>query len=233
MSLLWRCLYHTPSNIGLVLQIQYRFSDAIGNFPSSQFYEGRLRSGLVDRGSDPRLTASVFPWPINPATGSIVPTIFVSCAAEEDYGRSSKSNGGQVKMVKEIVSVLRTERQGLPDATTATEVGSTSIAILTPYSRQVAQLKAENIQDVIISTIDGFQGRESDIVIFSTVRCNAEGDIGFVEDARRLNVAWTRPKLALIIVGDRRTLGTNSPLWARAIQSCALVEISLPPEPDK
>ncbi len=82
--------------------------------------------------------------------------------------------------------------------------------------------------DVVVSTIDGFQGREGDIVVFSTVRCNTEGDIGFVEDERRLNVAWTRPKLGLIVIGDRRTLETTSALWKRALAACREVVIAKP-----
>ena len=82
--------------------------------------------------------------------------------------------------------------------------------------------------DVVVSTIDGFQGREGDVVVFSTVRCNADGDIGFVEDERRLNVAWTRPKLGLIIVGDRRTLEATSALWKRALAACTEVVIAKP-----
>ncbi|KAH9924542.1 AAA domain-containing protein, partial [Fomitopsis serialis] len=68
----------------------------------------------------------------------------------------------------------------------------------------------------VVSTLGGFQGREADVCILSTVRANMEGDIVFVEDARRLNVAWTRPKLGLIVVGSRTTLEGNSPLWKRA-----------------
>ena len=66
--------------------------------------------------------------------------------------------------------------------------------------------------------------------IASTVRCNADGEIGFVEDERRLNVAWTRPRLGLVIVGDRRTLEANSGLWRRALAACAEVVIARPEE---
>ena len=107
-----------------------------------------------------------------------------------------------------------------------------SVAALTPYSRQVLLLRQtlSPALDVAVSTIDGFQGREGDVVVFSTVRCNAEGDIGFVEDERRLNVAWTRPRLGIIIVGDRRTLETTSALWRRALAACAEVVIARPDE---
>lgn len=63
------------------------------------------------------------------------------------------------------------------------------------------------------------------MIVFSTVRCNNEEDIGFLDDARRLNVMWTRAKLALIIVGDRKTLQSNA-LWKRAVEACK--EVTLP-----
>ena len=103
------------------------------------------------------------------------------------------------------------------------------ITVLTPYTKQVSELKSRIPNDVWASTIDSFQGRESDIIIFSTVRCNVERDIGFVEDERRLNVMWTRAKLALVIVGDRATLAEKSGLWERALDSCELVV--LPEDP--
>ena len=105
-----------------------------------------------------------------------------------------------------------------------------TVAVLTPYSRQVQLLK-QTIPPGLgaaVSTIDGFQGREGDVVVFSTVRCNMEGDIGFVEDERRLNVAWTRPRLGIVIIGDRRTLEANSALWRRALAACTEVVIARP-----
>ncbi|RPD72239.1 hypothetical protein L226DRAFT_467312, partial [Lentinus tigrinus ALCF2SS1-7] len=111
-----------------------------------------------------------------------------------------------------------------------TRLRAASIAVLTPYSRQVQLLKQTipGAMDVVVSTIDGFQGREGDIVVFSTVRCNAEGEIGFVEDERRLNVAWTRPKLGLIVVGEKRTLEATSSLWKKALAACTEVVIAKP-----
>ena len=101
--------------------------------------------------------------------------------------------------------------------------------LLTPYARQVKLLQQEIQlnQCTVVSTIDGFQGRESDIVILSTVRSNMNNDLGFTEDARRLNVAWTRPKLGLIIVGNERTLKSNE-MWQRALNACRHVSIQVP-----
>lgn len=177
------------------------------------------------------LAPGSFPWPFE--EGKLVPVVFVQCTSEEDFGRSSKSNAGQVNLAVHILSLLRTPRneQEENNAVSEEDLGNCSVAILTPYSRQVKALKdaMPSAKNISVSTIDGFQGREGDVVIFSTVRCNAKGDIGFVEDAKRLNVAWTRPRLGLIILGDRRTLSTND-LWRRALQHCKEVLISTPEE---
>jgi len=128
-----------------------------------------------------------------------------------------------------------------PDATV-------SCAVLTPYSAQQKLLKGMLPSSVPCSSIDGFQGREADIIIFSTVRCNTARDIGFLQDERRLNVVWTRARYALIVVGDADTLkGTNAvPVdrgeedggldaqriaharWDRALTSCAVVNVAIP-----
>ena len=163
-----------------------------------------------------------------------MPVVFIPCRSEEDFGRSSKSNAGQVALAKHILSLLRTPSDtDSPDhRDVLLRLQKLTVGLLTPYSRQVKLLSQEigANDNTMISTIDGFQGRESDIVIFSTVRSNMEGDIGFVDDERRLNVAWTRPKLALIVIGDPRTLSNNA-LWGRAIRACKEVLITLP-EPE-
>lgn len=225
-----------------LLQIQYRFSEAINTFPSHEFYEGRLTTGNPNRGAIARLGLSSFPWYGPTLDGLVVPVAFVPCSAEEDFGRSSKSNKGQANLVKHIVGLLRALQLPEPRtpsadsdddnrSTLASQLNSFSISILTPYSRQSTLLKQTIPQNmnVSVSTIDGFQGRESDIIVLSTVRSNVDGDLGFVDDPRRLNVAWTRPKVGLIIVGDPRTL-RQCPLWGRALDHCQEVVIP-PPDP--
>ena len=80
-----------------------------------------------------------------------------------------------------------------------------SVVFISPYSGQVERAK-EQLKDIEISTIDAFQGQEADVVIISLVRSNPEGKIGFLSDYRRMNVALTRAKLKLIVVGDSTTL---------------------------
>ncbi|KAI0685002.1 P-loop containing nucleoside triphosphate hydrolase protein [Cerioporus squamosus] len=226
---LWRGRDY-PDLARSMLEVQYRFSEDVARFPSEEFYEGRLQTGTPrDDEIATTLGISSFPWPKD-SNGRISPVVFVPCTSEEDYGRSSKSNAGQVALVKYIVSLLRRPSEASEEH--QTRLRSASIAVLTPYSRQVQLLKQTipGSMDVVVSTIDGFQGREGDIVVFSTVRCNVEGDIGFVEDERRLNVAWTRPKLGLIVIGDRRTLEATSALWKRALAACKEVVIARPEE---
>ena len=143
-----------------------------------------------------------------------------------------------------------------PDANrerAAAELQKHSIAALTPYARQVKLLgqTLPAAHGAVASTVDGFQGREADVVVFCTVRCNAVRDIGFLQDARRLNVVWTRARYALVVVGDADTLrGVHAALggeseeerakrdalrvayamWDRALKRCEVVQIELPDE---
>ena len=198
------------------------------------------------------LKGSKFPWPTE--QGVVVPIVFVQCASEEDMGGMSKSNAGQAEIVQKVIELLTTkdipeekpkddpkgkgkavdrgpdpqEGDGASGSKKEKEDSGPKITVLTPYTKQVSELKTRVPNDVGVFTIDSFQGRESDLIIFSTVRCNVERDIGFVEDERRLNVMWTRAKLALIIVGDRATLAEKSELWKTALGSC--IPVTLPEE---
>lgn len=116
-----------------------------------------------------------------------------------------------------------------------------SAALLTPYRGQVRALEhmlrtlSGHFQgmDVSVSSVDGYQGREADVVVFTTVRCNRRGSIGFVKDPRRLNVAITRPRRGLVVVGSPSTL-RSSPDWAGFVSwaesiGAVLPQSSLPP----
>jgi len=203
-----------------MLDIQYRFNASLAAFPSKRFYKGRLRSGIDD--SMRQIPPSAFPWPTKK-----VGRVFISCDTPESLGSSSKKNEGQVQLVKNIVRLLQAPPNSGPGAQKAPAVpkNSVSIALLTPYSRQSKELSNLNLVDCHAYTIDGVQGREFDIVIFSTVRCNEEGEIGFMDDERRLNVAWTRARYGRIVIGDRHTLEHHE-LWKDALQDCE--EVVLP-----
>ncbi|KAF5370335.1 hypothetical protein D9758_006999 [Tetrapyrgos nigripes] len=219
-----------------MLDIQYRFPQELAQFPSQEFYEGRLRSGIQDSQRVLGILGQMqFPWPTN-ETGGLIPTVFVDCSTEEDMGGMSKSNTGQVELVEKIIPLLRKARAQPQDSRTSPvpsepaagpSLETLNIVILSPYNKQITELRHRLPSSISCYTVDSFQGRESDIVIFSSVRSNAEGEIGFLDDARRLNVMWTRPRLALIIIGDKRTMSTNA-LWKRALDACT--ELVLPDE---
>ena len=228
-----------PSPIARVmLDTQYRMHECICKFSSSEFYEDKLRTGIS--GDTRPLPISRFPWPVV-STSSSQPDnseksrmVFVQCSTMEYLGRKSKSNEGQAKLCLEVCKMLCTVEANDRDPKQPTPTPQPpSIAVLTPYSEQVKLLKAKLSQfpNVEVSSIDGFQGREADIVVFVTVRCNAHYEIGFLKDLRRMNVALTRARSALIVIGHQPTLtmGTADPestaVWKRLIS--ALVEVKI------
>ena len=207
-----------------MLDIQYRSPRELNAFPSKEFYEDKLKTSEQNAEVANFLALSRFPWPIR--NGTVIPTVFLQCGEEEDMGSRSKSNEGQVKVVHDLLPLLSS--QNLDTVPPEQRLTGLKITVLSPYTKQIQTLRHRLPSSVTSSTIDSFQGRESDIIIFSTVRCNVEGDVGFLDDPRRLNVMWTRARLALIIIGDRKTLSGN-PLWKRALDACT--EVNLPVDP--
>jgi superfamily I DNA and/or RNA helicase len=85
------------------------------------------------------------------------------------------------------------------------------IAVIAPYKDQVDLINQHNkFQNVEIDTVDAFQGREKEMIIFSAVRSNNDNTIGFLRDLRRLNVALTRAKRKLIFIGDSSTICSHN-----------------------
>ena len=90
------------------------------------------------------------------------------------------------------------------------------MGVISPYAGQVRLIRSmmnDEIEGLEIKSVDGYQGREKEIIVLSTVRANENGVVGFLSDYRRLNVALTRAKRGLIVVGDDRTL-RNDATWA-------------------
>ncbi|OQV00754.1 AAA domain-containing protein [Cladophialophora immunda] len=231
----------SDNTIGRVmLDTQYRMHPSLCAFPSHEFYGGRLLSADGCRTID--IPASSFPWPKRAVNARHEPSpsnraVFIQCGDAEDLGRKSKVNQTQAKICKEILTLLTTtpaSNQSNPGKSPSPPPPP-SIAILTPYARQ-ADLLRQLCGGHTVSSIDGFQGQEADVVIFITVRCNVQGEIGFLKDMRRLNVALTRAKAGVIIVGDRATLTMRREqedacqVWDRLIKTCSRVE---PPAAEK
>ncbi|EPE27935.1 P-loop containing nucleoside triphosphate hydrolase [Glarea lozoyensis ATCC 20868] len=207
----------------VMLDTQYRMHSSICAFSSREFYDGKLKTGIPNT-SRP-LPPSAFPWPAGEKR-----MLFVECATPEELGGKSKRNKGQTELCHKICTLLNT----IPPSSSSAPI-SPSIALLTPYTAQVLALKslASLFPNVEVFSIDGFQGREADIVIFVTVRCNVHGEIGFLKDLRRLNVVLTRAKRGVIVIGNRATLGggvveeESTQIWRKLLNEMQRVEIEV------
>lgn len=230
---LFESLYEAADSLGLakvMINVQYRMHRQICAFSSKEFYQERLHTAAPD---DARpLPASAFPWPALPS-GHSARMALIPCASPEDIGRKSKSNRGQALLCREVCSHLLSFSPGSTPATSLT------VAVLTPYSRQRELLKQMLPKSGMleISSIDGYQGREADVVVFVTTRCNVHGQLGFLSDMRRLNVTMTRAKAGVVIIGHKDTLcgGAESDtpskqIWRRLLASCREMELGVETE---
>jgi ATP-dependent RNA/DNA helicase IGHMBP2 len=168
-----------------LLDTQYRMRPSIAAFSSGRFYEGRLKTatGLVDTG---------------------VHVTFIDTAGsgfEEQRGPDGTSlwNEGEAGLLLKLIA-----SEGLPADETA---------LITPYSAQAEAVAPMLPAGMRCSTIDSFQGQEMRNVVVSLVRSNGDGEIGFLKDYRRMNVALTRAKESLYVIGDSATVG-NDPFYA-------------------
>jgi predicted DNA helicase len=181
-----------------MLRIQYRMNELIKEFSSKEFYNG----GLISHGSvkDIKLSDIAEKKSEHPALDD-TPVVFIDTKGKFEEktrrGSFSKYNPKEAQLVKELVEELK--KMGIPPE---------DIGVITPYKDHEDYLK-QLIPDVEVKTVDGFQGREKEVIIISLVRSNPQEEIGFLEDLRRLNVALTRAKRKLIIVGDAKTLSSN------------------------
>mgnify|MGYP001404727851 FL=1 len=176
-----------------LLTTQYRMHPAISEFPNGAFYDGLLVDG-VD--SDQRPTPAGILWPDWDAPIAFIPVDGGEVVAPDG---ESKENAVEASWVSKIV-------EGLLDTG---DVGMEDIGVITPYAAQVRAIRdvlPESIQDVEVKTVDGYQGREKEVIVFSCVRSNSDGKVGFLSDPRRLNVALTRARRGLIVIGDPATL---------------------------
>ena len=220
---LFERLYTQPDRDDIskvLLDTQYRMNPQIAKFPSSRFYENKLQNGVTEEKRS--LPKTKFDWNGSPV--KFVPSDGLPNGSESFY-HGSKSNKSQAEICGKIVSHL----SAASPASTPKPPSKLSIAVLTPYTAQLKLLQyldkstdSEIIRSVTVATVDSFQGREADIVIFCTVRCNASRNIGFLADERRMNVAFTRAKRGFIVVGHRDTL-VQSPeggqLWKAWFES--------------
>ncbi|MED5267952.1 MAG: DEAD/DEAH box helicase family protein, partial [Candidatus Thermoplasmatota archaeon] len=192
----------------LLLNTQYRMHPSISEFPNSQFYGGMLEDGVneSEREAPPGML-----WPDWDS-----PLAFLPVDGDEllSPDGASKENAAEASWVVKILMGF-VDDGGLD---------LTDIGIVTPYAGQVRAIRdilPESMQGVEVRTVDGYQGREKDVIIFSCVRSNSDGNVGFLSDRRRLNVALTRSKRGLVVIGNPDTLrhDENWKSWIEHVRS--------------
>ncbi|OXC64563.1 hypothetical protein AYX13_06091 [Cryptococcus neoformans] len=188
------------------LQVQYRMHPCLSEFSSNLFYEGTLQNGVT---APERLRKNVdFPWPV-----ADTPMFFHQNLGTEEISSSGTSflNRTEASNVEKMVTKFF--KSGvLPN----------QIGVITPYEGQRSyiasymqlhgSLKKDLYKEVEVASVDAFQGREKDYIILSCVRSNEHQGIGFLNDPRRLNVALTRAKYGVVILGNPKVLSKH-PLW--------------------
>ncbi|XP_048229748.1 regulator of nonsense transcripts 1 homolog isoform X2 [Ricinus communis] len=188
------------------LQVQYRMHPSLSEFPSNSFYEGTLQNGVT---VNERQSSGIdFPWPVPNR-----PMFFYVQMGQEEISASGTSylNRTEAANVEKIVTTFL--RSG---------VVPSQIGVITPYEGQRAYivnymsrngaLRQQLYKEIEVASVDSFQGREKDYIILSCVRSNEHQGIGFLNDPRRLNVALTRARYGIVILGNPKVL-SKQPLW--------------------
>ncbi|CAE7719937.1 IGHMBP2, partial [Symbiodinium sp. CCMP2456] len=214
-TLFGRLIDRFGDDVASLLSIQYRSNEKIMGWSSQSFYSSRLEAAP----SVASQTLSLQEVPSMNISAEILemvtaPMLFVDTAGLSMYredGEASRSdiqqsrcNPGESRFVVHYAKML--VRAGLRPET---------FTVITPYNRQVEQLRADFAADADvealkitprINTVDSFQGQEADAVLISLVRSNTHGVVGFLSDYRRLNVAVTRARKHVLLVGDASTI---------------------------
>ncbi|KAG9040991.1 hypothetical protein FS837_012861, partial [Tulasnella sp. UAMH 9824] len=214
----------------VMLDQQYRMHPDIAAFPAGEFYDGMLRDGVVDsngqvhqRLSPPasKHLQAVASDNLETETDNVPSMIFIHHFGGENKRDKSRVNETEAKIVCDLIEDLLAQNPNLrgesigviaPYAAQITLLGRLLQTDSVPHQRFVESLgefRAAETASIEVKTVDGFEGREKEVIIFSTVRSNPTGYIGFLADRRRLNVGLTRAKRALFVVGNAKTLRTG------------------------
>ena len=206
----------TQPGVVTLLKVQYRMNEAIMRFSSDWFYGGQVKSapqvkhrGILDYDNP-------FLWidtaPLEEEDDS---PVYHEQFVGESFGRVNKEEANlTICTLKDYLD--KVGKQRFLDE-------QVDVGVISPYRAQVQYLRSlikatpelkPFRRAITVNTVDGFQGQERDIVLISLVRSNAAGDIGFLKDLRRMNVAITRARMKVIILGDVKTL-TRHPFYKR------------------
>ncbi|KZV53817.1 hypothetical protein F511_00083 [Dorcoceras hygrometricum] len=196
-----------------LLNVQYRMHPSISMFPNMEFYDKQIIDGTnVLQRSYARsyLKENMF--------GSFS-FIDIKNGRETFDDKQSRTNMVEVSVLAVILSQLYEE--------TIASKKQIRVGCISPYKAQVAAIRerlgnsystnADDAFSVNVSSVDGFQGGEEDVIIISTVRCNGNGSVGFLSNCQRANVALTRAKFCLWILGNGTTLLNSGTVWKKLV----------------
>lgn len=200
--------------ISVMLNTQYRMHEWIMNYSSKKFYQGNLQADVSVKTH--LLSADPAHYLLN------VPVEFIDtagCGYTEVVNPESLSiaNPEEAQLLLKHLKLLLQQHA----LTASSHKKPVTIGVISPYKEQVQYLTTAITEDeelksfpahIAVKTVDGFQGQEKDIIYISLVRSNEQMEIGFLNDIRRMNVALTRARKKLVVIGDSATLG-NHPFY--------------------
>lgn len=205
-TLLQKVTLRKPEVVSM-LNIQYRMNEEIMHFPSAWFYHDELQAApeVRERG----------------ILAYDTPMVWTDTAGQEFYERGVAGGVGRINTgeAELLAGELKRYMEKIGEQRILDE--NIDFGVISPYRAQVRYLRQMLKQDaffrpfrrlITIHTVDGFQGQERDVIFISLVRANEEGQIGFLNDLRRMNVAITRARMKLVILGDSETL-TKHPFY--------------------
>ena len=208
-TLMEKCILLHPQSV-VLLEEQYRMNTLIMGYSSRVFYNDRLRA------HSSVATHQLFDLDC--------PLAFIDTAG---CGFDEKNEGKSISNPEEAALLFRHLSRLVSDLSAHYSPAKfPSIAIISPYKEQLYALKDQLLHtpallpyasSISVNTIDSFQGQERDIVFISMTRSNSEGIIGFLSDTRRMNVAMTRARKKLVVIGDSATLSRH-PFYADFIE---------------
>lgn len=197
----------------LRLTVQYRMHPSIREFPSRLFYNDSLEDG------PDALAETARPW-----HAALPPVAVVDVAGGREGAPEGSSSLANETEARAALALLRALARAAPD-TIGTPGGTSRVGIVSPYRAQVALLRSiaerslapDAAAALDVNSVDGFQGREKDVVLLSTVRSGRHGAIGFVADERRANVALTRARSSVVVLCNAHAL-CKDPVWGALLE---------------
>ena len=212
-TLMERIVENKPETVTL-LKMQYRMNEEIMRFSSDWFYGNQVESAPEVKYRSILDLDIPMSW-IDTSSWSESSTLFKEQFVGESFGRINKAEAELTLLVLEKYFQKIGKERILDERL--------DVGIISPYRAQVQYLRRQLKKKeffkpyrslISVNTVDGFQGQERDIILISLVRANDEGQIGFLRDLRRMNVAITRARMKLIILGDASTM-TRHPFYKK------------------